>query len=74
MTDFEAQVLGDLNVLKSQIQQILGIGQPGRLHGLEERVSSSEEAVQKLKGGVTAFGAVLTIVQLAISYFGAKHH
>jgi hypothetical protein len=74
MTDFESQVLGDLNVLKSQMQQVMGIGQPGRLHGLEDRVSSNEEAIQKMKGFVTAFGMVLTIVHLAISYFSAKHH
>jgi len=74
MTDFEAQVLADLNVLKCQMQQVMGIGQPGRLHGLEDRVSSSEEAIQKMKGFVAAFGAVLTLVHLAISYFSAKHH
>jgi len=73
MTDFEAQVLGDLNVLKSQMQQIMGIGQPGRLHGLEERVSSNEEAIQKMKGFVTAFGMAVTIIHLAISYFGVRH-
>ena len=31
MTDFEGQVLSDLNVLKSQMEQVLGNGQPGRL-------------------------------------------
>ncbi len=74
MTDFEAQVLGDLNVLKSQMQQVMGIGQPGRLNGLEGRVSSNEEAIQKMKGFITAFGMALTLVHLAISYFAAKHH
>jgi len=29
MTEFEAQVLADLSVLKSQMQQVMGIGQPG---------------------------------------------
>jgi hypothetical protein len=74
MSDFEGQVLGDLNVLKSQMQQIMGIGQPGRLTGLEQRVGSNEEAIQKMKGFVTAIGMALTIIHLAISYFDARHH
>lgn len=74
MTEFEAQVLADLNVLKSQMDQIMGIGQPGRLHQLEGRVSSNEEGIQRMKGFVTAFGTGLTLVHLAITYFGGKHN
>ncbi len=29
MTEFEGQVLADLRVLKSQMEQLLGVGQPG---------------------------------------------
>jgi hypothetical protein len=74
MTDFEAQVLADLHVLKSQMEQVMGIGQPGRLHLLESRVSVNEAGIQKMKGFVAAFGTALTIVHLAISYFAAKHN
>ena len=74
MTDFEAQVLTDLQVLKTQMEQVMGIGQPGRLHQLESRVSVNEEGIQKMKGFVAAFGAALTIVHLAISYFATKHN
>jgi hypothetical protein len=74
MTDFEAQVLADLQVLKSQMEQVMGIGQPGRLHLLESRVSVGEEGLQKMKGFVAAFGTVLTAVHLAISYFATKHN
>lgn len=73
MTDFEAQVLGDLHVLKCQMEQVMGIGQPGRLHSLEDRVSSNKEEIQKMKGFVAAFGTVLTVVHLAITWFSAKH-
>jgi hypothetical protein len=73
MTDFEAQVLTDLNVLKSQMQQVMGIGQPGRLNQLEGRVSTNEESVQKMKGFVTAFGTVLTMLHLAITWIVGKH-
>jgi hypothetical protein len=29
MTEFEGQVLADLSVLKNQMNQVMGIGQPG---------------------------------------------
>ena len=74
MTDFEGQVLADLNVLKSQMQQIMGIGQPGRLHHLEGRVRVTEQGMQKMKGFAGAFGVVLTMIHLAISYLGGKHN
>jgi hypothetical protein len=44
MTEFEGQVLADLSVLKSQMQQVMGIGQPGRLTQLEERVERHERS------------------------------
>ena len=31
MTEFEAQVLADLSVLKSQMKEVVGNGQPGRI-------------------------------------------
>jgi len=74
MTDFEAQVLTDLQVLKTQMEQVMGIGQPGRLHQLEGRVSVSEAGIQKMKGFIAAFSTALTLGHLAISYFAAKHN
>ena len=74
MTEFESQVLSDLSVMKSQMDQLLGIGQPGRLHHLEERVACTERNVQKMKGLVAAFGTALTMVHLALSYFGGRQH
>ena len=74
MTDFETKVLNDLSVLKSQMEQLMGIGQPGRLHHMEERVSRNEQGVQRMKGMMAAFGTGLTMVHLAISYFGGKHN
>lgn len=73
MTDFEAQVLGDLQVLKAQMEQIMGIGQPGRLHQLEGRMVATEEAVQNMRGVGAAFGAILTALHVAISFFSARH-
>jgi hypothetical protein len=69
MTEFESQVLQELSVLKSQMQQLMGIGQPGRLHQLEARVEAHEQSVQRLKGLGAAFGALLTAVHVALAYF-----
>jgi hypothetical protein len=68
MTEFEAQALADLSVLKNQMNTLLGIGQPGRLTQLEERVEKHERSVQRVKGFVGAMSGVLTIFHLAIDY------
>ena len=70
MTDFESAVLQELSVLKAQMEQLMGIGQPGRLHQLEGRVESHERSVQRLKGLAGAFGGLLTLVQLVIAWMG----
>jgi hypothetical protein len=69
MTEFEGQVLADLSVLKNQMSQLMGIGQPGRLTQLEERVERHERSVQRVKGMMGAAGGVLTVFHLAIDYF-----
>jgi hypothetical protein len=69
MTEFEGQVLADLSVLKSQMQQVMGIGQPGRLTQLEGRVERHERTVQRMKGLFTAVGGLLTMAQVVVDYF-----
>jgi hypothetical protein len=69
MTDFEGQVLGDLSVLKNQMKELVGNGQPGRLAQLEGRLQEHEKIVQRLKGMAGAFGALLTIAHIAIDCF-----
>ncbi len=68
MTEFEAQVLADLRVLKSQMDHLMGVGQPGRIVHLEERVEGHERGLQRIKGFVAAGGVLLTIAHLAIDY------
>ncbi len=68
MTEFEGQVLAELSVLQSQMKQLLGVGQPGRLSELEARVERHEHAMERMKGLVGAFGGMLTLVHLAIDY------
>ena len=72
MTEFERQVLSELSVLQAQMRELLGIGQPGRLHRLEQRVESHEQSVQRLKGLGGAFGTLLTLAHLAIAWLGAR--
>lgn len=74
MNDYEKQVLQDLSVLKAQMQQLMGIGQPGRLNLLEERVEMHERSVQRMKGLGAAFGGLLTVVHLAIAWISGKHN
>ena len=72
MTDFEARVLEELSVLKAQMHQLMGIGQPGRLNQLEMRVDSHERSVQRLKGLAGAFGGLLTLLHLGIAWLSKK--
>ena len=72
MTEFEGQVLADLSVLKAQMRQVMGIGEPGRLNQLEERVDRHERSVQRLKGVAGAAGGALTVMHLVLDYF-RKH-
>ncbi len=65
----EGVVVADLSVLKSQMKQLMGIGQPGRLSQLEERVEQHERSVQRIKGLIGAGGALLAMFHLAIDYF-----
>ena len=66
MNDFETQVLADLSVLKSQMRFLLGNGQPGRLHELEQRVERHEGVVQRAKGMGALGGLLLTLMHFAI--------
>ena len=68
MTEFEGQVLADLSVLKSQMKQVMGIGQPGRLTQLEDRVEQHERSVQRIKGLIGAGGALLAMFHLALQH------
>ena len=72
MTEFEGQVLADLSVLKAQMRQVMGIGVPGRLHQLEDRLERHERSVERLTGVAGAAGGALTLVHLALDYF-RKH-
>jgi hypothetical protein len=75
MNDFEAAVLTDLSlmksemaVLKNQMASLMGAGQPGRLYALEKRLDQHERGIQHAKGAIAAFGVFFTLVEMAIRY------
>lgn len=72
MTEFEAQVLRELSALKAQMEQLLGIGQPGRLNELEARVASHERGLQRVKGIVGAAGVLLTAAHVVVTWFAER--
>lgn len=74
MNDFEHKVLEDLSALKAQVHQLIGIGQPGRLQHLEERVNCHERNLQRMKGLAGAFGGALTLVHMAIAFVGGHRN
>jgi hypothetical protein len=66
MTEFEAQVLADLSVLKNQMTTLLGDGSSGRIAAIEGRVDQHEQSFQRAKGFAVAGGAVFTLVQFFV--------
>jgi hypothetical protein len=65
MNEFEAQVLSDLSVLKTQMNGLVGDGNGGRLAELERRMERHDQNWQRAKGFVAAFSVVLAVVEVA---------
>jgi hypothetical protein len=72
MTDFEAQVLADLSVLKNQMATLLGDGNSGRIAAIEQRVSQHEQSLQRAKGFAVASGSLFTLAQFTIEILRRK--
>ncbi len=68
MDEFEVNVLSDLAALKSQMASLMGLGQPGRLAMLEQRMERHEIYMQRMKGLVGAFCVLLTVAHIVIDY------
>jgi hypothetical protein len=66
MNEFEAQVLSDLSVLKSQMTGLLGDGSGGRLVELERRMDRHEQNWQRAKGFVAAMSVVFAVIEVAV--------
>jgi len=65
MNEFEAQVLSDLSVLKTQITTLMGDGNGGRIADLERRMERHERNWQRAKGFVAAVSVVFAVAEVA---------
>ena len=66
MNEFEAQVLSDLSVLKTQMAGLMGDGAGGRLAELEHRMDEHEQNWQRAKGFLAATSVVFAALQVAM--------
>jgi hypothetical protein len=66
MNEFEATVLSDLSVLKSQMNGLMGDGNGGRIAELEHRMEEHEQNWERAKGFLAAFSILLTVVEVAV--------
>ena len=67
MNEFEAQVLSDLSVLKTQMTSLMGDGNGGRIADLERRMERHEQNWQRAKGFLAAFSVVFAVVEVAVT-------
>ena len=72
MNEFEAQVLSDLCVLKTQMTGLMGDGNGGRVADLEHRMEQHEQNWQRAKGFLAAFSILLTVAEAAVQAW--RHH
>lgn len=66
MNEFEAQVLSDLSVLKSQMNALTGDGNGGRIAEIERRMEEHEQNWERAKGFLAAFSVLLTVIEVAV--------
>ncbi|HLY41122.1 MAG TPA: hypothetical protein VKR52_07895 [Terracidiphilus sp.] len=65
-SEFEAQVLSDLSVLKQQMNELMGDGNGGRIADLEHRMERHEQNWQRAKGFLAAFSVLFAMIEVAI--------
>jgi hypothetical protein len=66
MNEFEAQVLSDLSVLKTQMCGLMGDGNGGRVAELERRMEQHEQNWQRAKGFLAAVSALFAVIEVAV--------
>lgn len=71
MSEFEAQVLSDLSVLKTKMTGLMGDGNGGRIAELERRIEHHEQNWQRAKGFLAAASVVVAVIEVALE---AWHH
>jgi hypothetical protein len=69
MNEFEAQVLSDLSVLKTQMTGLVGDGNTGRVSELERRIERHEQNLQRAKGFMAAISVLFAVLEVAMETF-----
>lgn len=72
VNEFEAQVLSDLSVLKSQMGGLMGDGNGGRIAELERRMERHEQNWQRAKGFIAALSVLFAVLEVAVEAW--RHH
>jgi len=72
MNEFEAQVLSDLSVLKTQMTSLMGDGNGGRIAELEQRMDRHEQNWQRAKGFLAAVSVLFAVIEVAVE--ALRHH
>ena len=67
MNEFEAQVLSDLSVLKTQMTGLMGDGNGGRVADLERRMERNEQNWQRAKGFLAAVSVLFAVIEVAVT-------
>jgi len=67
MNEFEAQVLSDLSVLKTQMTNLTGDGNGGRVADLERRMERHEQNWQRAKGFLAAVSVLFAVIEVAVT-------
>ena len=65
MNEFEAQVLSDLSVLKTQMTGLMGDGNGGRIAKRERRLERHEQNWRRAKGFRAAASVVFAVIEVA---------
>lgn len=66
MNEFEAQVLSDLSVLKTQMNGLMGDGNGGRIAELERRMECHEQNWARAKGFMAAISVLFAVIEVAV--------
>jgi hypothetical protein len=66
MNEFEAQVISDLSVLKTQMTNLTGDGNGGRIADLERRMDRHEQNWQRAKGFLAAVSVLFAVIEVAL--------
>ena len=69
MNEFEAQVLSDLCVLKTQMTGLVGDGNSGRMGELERKLEGHERNLQRAKGFMAAMSVLMAMIEVAVEAF-----